>query len=160
VHTLNETVVDAPLDLCVKHAADVERWPEILPHYRWVRFHRKEGFARGRVEMAARRWFGPLPWPVWWLSEMTYDEVRPAVLYTHVGGITTGMEVVWSFEELDAWRTRVRITHDWDTGPRWPLPMALRRLVARVVIGPVFIHSVAARTLRFVREAAEREAAS
>jgi hypothetical protein len=108
--------------------------------------------------MAARRWFGPLPWPVWWLSEMTFDEARPVVLYTHVGGITTGMEVVWSFEALEENRTRVRITHDWDDGPRWPLPRVLRRLIARLVVGPVFIHHVAGRTLRFVRAAAEREA--
>jgi hypothetical protein len=160
VHTRNETVVHAPLRHCLQHAADVERWPDILPHYRWVRFHRRDGFARGRVEMAARRWFGPLPWPVWWLSEMSLDEERPAVLYTHVGGITTGMEVVWGFEQLDAQRTRVWITHDWEEGPRWPLPRILRRLIGRMVVGPVFIHHVAGRTLRFVRAAAERDAAS
>jgi hypothetical protein len=66
--------------------ADVERWPERLPHYRWVRFHRKDGFGTGRVEMAARRDFGPLPYPVWWVSEMRVDEDRPAVLYRHVAG--------------------------------------------------------------------------
>ncbi|HEX8244209.1 MAG TPA: SRPBCC family protein, partial [Longimicrobium sp.] len=54
--------VAAPADAVWRLVADVERWPEWLPHYRWVRFQRKDGFGTGLVEMAARRWFGPLPW--------------------------------------------------------------------------------------------------
>ena len=153
--TIDEIVIAAPVAECFRAAADVERWPEILPHYRWVRFQRKEGFGRGLVEMAARRPFGPLPYPVWWVSEMTVDESRPVVLYRHVRGITTGMDVEWSFRDLGDGRTHVRIVHEWDEGPRWPLPGALRRAIAGAGIGPVFIHHVASRTLLGVKRAVE-----
>lgn len=141
----------ASVDACFHAAAEVERWPQILPHYRWVRFQRRDGFGTGRVEMAARRHFGPVPWPVWWVSEMRVEPSRPAVLYTHVAGITTGMEVEWTFEPLPEGGTRVRIVHDWPPGPEWRLPAPVRRAIGNRVIGPVFIHHVAGRTLRGIR---------
>jgi uncharacterized membrane protein len=156
MYTVDEIVMDAPVEVCFQAAADVEGWPEALEHYRWVRFQRKDGFGTGRVEMAARRSFGPLPYPVWWVSEMTLDRNAPAVLYDHVDGITTGMEVIWSFEALGPSRTRVKIVHDWETGPAWPLPRAVRRWIADLVIGPIFIHHVASRTLLGIRRKAER----
>jgi ribosome-associated toxin RatA of RatAB toxin-antitoxin module len=151
MRTVDEIVVRAPVAACFQAGADVERWPELLPHYRWVRFQRKDGFGRGRVEMAARRPFGPLSYPVWWVSEMDVDSARPAVLYRHVAGVTTGMEVEWTFAEREDGTTNVRIVHDWEEGPRWPLPASLRRVIADRVIGPLFIHHVAARTLRGIR---------
>ena len=154
--TIDEIRIAAPVAACYRAAADVERWPEILPHYRWVTFRRRDGFGRGLVEMAARRGFGPAPYPVWWVSEMTVDEARPAVLYRHVDGITTGMDVEWSFRDEGDGTTHVRIVHDWDEGPRWPLPAALRRAIAGHVIGPVFIHHVASRTLLGIKRALER----
>lgn len=155
MHTVDEIVARAPVEACFRAGADVERWPEWLPHYQWVRFQRKDGFGTGRVEMAARRDFGPLPWPVWWVSEMRVDASRPAVVYRHVAGITTGMDVEWSFHDQGDGTTLVRIVHAWEEGPAWPLPRAARRLVAGEVIGPVFIHHVASRTLAGIRRAAE-----
>ena len=149
--TIDETVMAAPAELCFRIGADVERWPDVLAHYRWVRFQRKDGFGTGRVEMAARRDFGPFPYPVWWVSEMTIDEGAPAVHYRHVDGITTGMDVVWSFHAVDAESTRVRIVHEWEGGPDWPLPSMARRAVAGEIIGPVFIRHVAGRTLAGIR---------
>lgn len=142
-------------EACFRAGADVERWPEWLPHYRWVRFQRKEGFGTGRVEMAARRPLGPLPWPVWWVSEMRIEPERPAVLYRHVEGITTGMDVEWTFEEAGDDTTLVRIVHDWPAGPAWPLPEALRQGIGNRIIGPGFIHHVASRTLRGIRRHVE-----
>lgn len=153
--TVDEIEMDAPVEACLAAGADVERWPERLPHYRWVRFHRRDGFGSGRVEMAARRAFGPLPYPVWWVSEMRTDRGRPAVLYRHVDGVTTGMEVEWEFHPLSPSRTLVRIVHDWEGGPAWPLPAPARRLIADRVIGPVFIHHVAGRTLAGIKRHVE-----
>jgi ribosome-associated toxin RatA of RatAB toxin-antitoxin module len=155
MHTVDELVMRAPVEACFRAAADVERWPEILPHYRWVRFQRRDAFGTGRVEMAARRDFGPLPWPVWWVSEMRLDEDRPAVLYHHVDGITTAMDVEWTFHPRADGATLVRIVHDWPPGPAWPLPAPARRLIGRAVIGPVFIHHVAGRTLAGIRRHVE-----
>jgi hypothetical protein len=43
------------------------------------------------------------------------------------------------------------IVHTWD-GPGWPL---VGRLAAKLVIGPVFIHGIASRTLAGIKRAAE-----
>jgi ribosome-associated toxin RatA of RatAB toxin-antitoxin module len=155
--TIDEIEIAAPVAACFRAAADVERWPEILPHYRWVTFQRRDGLGRGLVEMAARRPLGPLPYPVWWVSEMTLDETRPAVIYRHVQGITTGMDVEWTFEAVAPGSTRVRIVHEWEEGPHWPLPGIARRMIADRVIGPAFIQHVASRTLRGIKREVEGE---
>lgn len=153
--TIDEIQINAPVELCFGAAADVERWPEILPHYRNVVFRRKDGFGTGLVEMAARRSFGPLQYPVWWVSEMSLDQSRPAVLYRHVDGITTRMWVEWSFEALSAERTGVRIVHEWEDGPAWPLPASFRGAIADRIIGPIFINHVAGRTLMGIKRHVE-----
>ena len=131
----------APIARVFAAAADVERWPDLLPHYRWVRMveRRTDG---GVVEMAAWRPFGPFNYPTWWVSEMRIDERAPAVHYRHVRGITRGMDVVWRFEGKGE-ETEVTIVHEW-SGPRWPL---IGGVAAEWVIGPVFIHGIASRTL-------------
>lgn len=154
--TVDERFVAAPPSLCFRVAADVERWPDILAHYRWVRFHQQESFGTGRVEMAAWRDFaGPLRYPTWWVSDMHVAEDEPAMYFTHVDGITRRMEVKWSFEPRGE-GTHVRITHSWD-GPRWPL---IGGLAWRLVIGPAFVSAIAQRTLAGVAAEAERRALS
>ncbi|HUO51231.1 MAG TPA: SRPBCC family protein [Gemmatimonadaceae bacterium] len=155
--TVDERLVRAPVGAIFALARDVERWPAHLPHYRWVReVPAPAGAPAGRVvEMAAWRPFGPLRWPTWWRSLMETDEARPAVRFRHVGGITTGMDVEWTFEPRGA-GTFVRIVHVWD-GPRWPLVGAL---AATAVIGPVFIHGIASRTLAGLAAAAERDSSN
>jgi ribosome-associated toxin RatA of RatAB toxin-antitoxin module len=149
--THNEIDMRASPARCFQVAADVERWPQVLSHYRWVRFQRKDGFGRGLVEMAARRTFGPVGYPVWWVSEMWADESIPVVRYRHVDGITKGMDVEWRFHPIED-ATRVEIVHEWKVGPRWPL---IGRFAADTVIGPVFIHHVAGLTLAGIKSEVE-----
>ncbi len=156
MRTIDERTTVAPPEACFQVAADVERWPEILPHYRWVRFRRKDGFATGIVEMAAWRHFGPLGYPTWWVSEMEHDRDRGLVLYRHVDGITRGMDVRWEVVPLDDGGSLLRIVHEW-SGPSWPL---IGRAAADVVIGPHFISFIAERTLAGVVRAAELTAAA
>ena len=96
---VDRRLVRAELDRVFACASDVERWPEWLPHYRWVRFLERgaNGPGGGTVEMAAWRPFGPLRWPTWWVSEMRIDRAAPAVRYRHIRGITRGMDVEWAF---------------------------------------------------------------
>jgi hypothetical protein len=150
MHTHNETLVHAPLETCLEAASDVERWPSILPHYRQVRFSRQDGPGCGRVRMEAYRHFGPLPYPIWWESDMVTDFEAAEVRYRHIAGITTGMDVVWKLEPR-ADGTHIVILHDW-SGPEWPV---VGGFAARAVIGPRFIHVVAARTLSGIKRAAE-----
>ncbi len=149
MRTVDRIVVRAPADRVFAVAADVERWPEFLPHYRWVRMLERRG-GGGLVEMAAWRPFGPLRYPTWWVSEMWTEPERRAIRYRHVRGITRRMDVEWRVEERSG-GVHVTIVHAWD-GPGWPL---IGRLAARLVIGPVFIHGIAARTLAGVKRQAE-----
>lgn len=153
MRTFNETVILAAPDVCFERAADVERWPEILPHYRDVRFTRRDGPDAGLVYMSAYRDFGPLPWPIWWESEMEIDRDALSVRYRHVRGITRGMDVEWRVSGAAAGGSRVEIVHEWE-GPGWPL---IGGFAARRVIGPHFVHVVAGRTLAGVKRAAEAQ---
>jgi hypothetical protein len=134
----------------------VERWPDMLRHYRWVRFHAKQGFGTGRVEMAAWRDFaGPLRYPTWWVSDMRVAPDEPAIYFVHVDGITRGMDVKWAFEPRGD-STLIRIFHSWN-GPPWPL---IGSLAWRSVIAPLFVSVIATRTLAGVAAEAERRSRS
>ena len=149
MRTVDRTRMRAPLARVLAAAVDVERWPALLPHYRRVRMleRRADG---GLVEMAAWRPFGPLNYPTWWVSEMRVDRAAPAIHYRHVRGITAGMDVVWRLEPAGD-DTEVTIVHDW-AGPPWPV---VGGAAAAWVIGPVFIHGIASRTLAGIRRAVE-----
>lgn len=142
--------IAAPPERVFRHASLVELWPRILPHYRWVRMHERRADGGGIVEMAAWRPFGPLAWPTWWMSEMWVEPARSEVRYRHLRGITAGMDVVWRVEGEGA-GSRATIVHQW-RGPAWPL---IRRPAADWVIGPVFVHGIASRTLAGIGRAAE-----
>lgn len=159
MRTVDERVVCAPLATIFALAADVERWPEHLGHYRYVRFHERDARGGGIVEMSANRPFGPIGWPTFWTSEMAVAAPgsgapgAPWIRFRHVRGVTAGMDVEWSFRQI-ADATHVRIVHVWN-GPRWPL---IGGLAAVSVIGPVFVHGIASRTLAGLGAAAERAA--
>lgn len=154
--TIDERLVRAPAPVIQALAADVAAWPAHLAHYRYVRFHERDGAGGGVVAMSANRPFGPLRWPTFWLSEMEIvrdgQGAAPAIRFRHIGGVTRGMDVEWSFVAT-AEGTRVRIVHVWD-GPRWPL---IGTFAARAVIGPVFVHGIASRTLAGLAAVAERD---
>ena len=145
--TIDERRIAAAPARVFEAARDVERWPEILPHYRWVTMQQRRADG-GLVEMSANRPFGPLNWPTWWVSEMWIDPARMEVRYTHVRGITRGMDVVWRIV-ADGAGTRVTIVHTW-RGPPWPL---ISWIASNWVIGPVFVHGIASRTLAGIARA-------
>jgi ribosome-associated toxin RatA of RatAB toxin-antitoxin module len=149
--TVDRTSVRGTIARVFEIASEVERWPEFLPHYRWVRMLTKSGDS-GLVEMAAWRPFGVLKYPTWWVSEMTVVPHEFKVLYKHVEGITTGMDVEWRLTEVDG-TVDITISHEW-AGPKWPL---IGKLAAELVIGPVFVHAIAGRTLAGVKTQAEQE---
>lgn len=151
--TIDERLVRAPLARIFEIAREVEHWPAYLSHYRYVRFREKRRDGGGIVEMAANRPFGVLNWPTWWLSEMAVNHEVPWVRYRHVGGITTRMDVEWNFTPTPD-GTLTRIIHVWN-GPSWPL---IGGFAATNVIGPVFVHGIASRTLEGLARAAEQSA--
>ena len=154
--TVDEQLVRAPLPIIITLAADVEHWPSHLEHYRYVRFHERTSDGGGLVEMSANRPFGAANWPTMWTSLMSVSAPGsagpPSIRFRHVRGVTTGMDVEWTFEPRGESETFVRIVHVWN-GPAWPLISAI---AARAVIGPVFVHGIASRTLAGLAHEAER----
>ena len=150
MQTTDTIWIAAPPEQVFRHASDVERWPDILPHYRWVRLRERRADGAAIVEMAAWRPFGPFRWPTWWMSEMWVRRNQLEVRYRHVRGVTTGMDVVWSIV-AEGSGSRATIVHEWK-GPPWPL---IRGPVADWVIGPVFVRGIASRTLAGIGRAAE-----
>jgi ribosome-associated toxin RatA of RatAB toxin-antitoxin module len=134
----------APYERIFDLAADIERWPEILPHYRYVRRLPASDGER-RFAMGARRGRIPVRWEA---TQRPLPEER-RIEFTHTGGVTRGMEVAWHFEPID---------EEWDVSIdhalrlRWPL---IGELVASWIIGPQFVDAIAGRTLRRVKELAE-----
>jgi ribosome-associated toxin RatA of RatAB toxin-antitoxin module len=144
VHSEISIWIGAPPERVFPLVADLGRWPERLPHYRYVRILRRSG---GTVvaAMSARR--GAIP--VFWEAEQTTDPEGGRVRFRHVGGVTRGMEVLWSLDR-EAGGTRARITHDLDL--RWPI---VGGFLADRVIAPQFIEPIAALTLRRFKTLAE-----
>src|SRR3989442_9068630 len=118
MRTVDRTWIRAPIDRAFQVASDVERWPEILSHYRWVRFLDRHQ-SGGIVEMAAWRPFGVFRYPAWWVSEMTVDRPARVIRYRHVRGITRRMNVSWRLVDAPG-GVDVTIVHEW-AGPAWPL---------------------------------------
>ncbi len=154
--------VHAPVSTIFDLAKHVEHWPTYLPHYRYVKFRSRRPDGGGEVEMSAYRPF-ELPrrrisgmrinWPTWWLSEMSVSDEKPSIRFRHIAGITKGMEVEWSFlPARDG--AHVRIVHMWE-GPDIPV---IGAFAAVYVIGPVFVHGIASRTLAGLASVAERRA--
>ena len=134
----------APYERIFSLAAEVERWPEILPHYRYVRRLPADDGTR-HFAMGARRGLVPVAWAA---TQRPLPADR-RIEFHHTGGVTRGMEVAWRFEPADeGWD--VSIEHELDL--RWPL---IGRFAAERVIGPHFIDAIAGRTLRTIKGLAE-----
>ncbi|HXX37338.1 MAG TPA: SRPBCC family protein [bacterium] len=146
MHTETVMRIRGSADAVFHYAARVECWPKWLPHYRSVRELGALGLTR-TVEMKARR--GPLPvW--WWARQVRLPEER-RIRYTHVRGVTRGMEVEWRLEPAPAGDVVVvTVVHDLDL--RWPL---VGGAVARWILGPLFVEPIAKRTLARIKELVE-----
>ena len=138
------TWIGAPPEAVYPLVVDLTRWPERLPHYRYVRV-----LSRDRSEtlaaMSARR--GIIP--VFWQAVQTPEPSSRRIHFRHVRGITRGMEVVWTLEP-EAGGTRASIRHDLTL--RWPL---VGRWFAERIIAREFIDPIAGRTLARFKAIAE-----
>ena len=138
------TWIDAPPDAVFPFVADLARWPEFLPHYRYVRVLRREDGAT-LAAMSARRGIIPVSWH----ALQTHDRGSRRVHFRHVRGITRGMEVDWTLEP-ESGGTRARILHELDL--RWPWVGAW---IAEHLISRRFIHPIATKTLARFKALAE-----
>ena len=145
MHTENCIIVDAPAARIYELGARIEDWPTILPHYRWVHILRDEG-TRRLAAMAATR----TGLPVTWAAIQELDPAHHVIRYRHVRGVTRGMTVEWTITPAPGGML-VRIAHDFE--PPWPRPLG--PLVARYIVGDLFVHNIAGKTLRQIKRVAE-----
>lgn len=145
MRSITRITIDAPAERIYAIAHDTTRWPDLLPHYRFVRVLEERAGER-TIEMAARR--GLIP--VRWTAVQRNDPRLPAIYFHHVRGWTKGMDVVWEFHEHEG-RTDVAIVHD----VQFRFPVA-REAIEKHVVARFFIEGIAARTLACVKRAAER----
>ena len=137
--------IHAPFERIFALAAEVEHWPQRLPHYRYVRAVTDPGGER-RFAMGARN--GPIP--VRWEAVQRPRAEARRIEFVHTGGVTRGMRVEWRFVARPDGGQAVSIHHELDLD--WPV---IGALAAERVIGPLFVEPIARRTLRRIRALAE-----
>jgi ribosome-associated toxin RatA of RatAB toxin-antitoxin module len=147
MHTGNSIIIHAPAMMIFETAANLELWPAILPHYRYIRYLERTN-DRNLVVMAAVR----SGIPISWTSEQVIDRKNVEVHFHHLKAWTKGMHVVWTFEETPA-GVLVEIKHDLQFRNRVLAPLA------EPVIGGFFIHHIAGKTLRCMKTYLEGVAA-
>jgi len=133
------------LEVIFGYASQVEHWPQWLPHYRAVRIIEARDHER-IVEMKARR----SRIPVWWWARQVVLPGEHRIRYTHLRGISKGMEVEWRLEPQAGGAVLVRIVHDLDL--RWPV---IGRPVTNWIIGPLFVEPIARATLGRIKTLVE-----
>jgi len=146
MHKSNSILMRASKRLIFETAADLERWPKILPHYRYIRFLERSR-DRNIVVMAARR----SGIPISWTSEQIIDRSKLEIHFHHLKSWTKGMQVVWTFSDTPD-GVLVKISHD------LRFRIAAFTPIIDLVIGDFFIHNVANKTLRSMKAYVEAKA--
>src|SRR6266496_6520190 len=146
MHKTNSIIMCAPKMTIFETAANLELWPRILPHYRYIRYL-EHSPSRNVVVMAATR----SGIPISWTSEQIIDRDRVEVRFHHLKAFTKGMHVVWTFRDVPS-GVLVEIRHD--------LAFRVNFLVsiADKIIGDFFIHNIAGKTLRCMKSYIEARA--
>ena len=143
MHKANSIIMCAPRMTIFETAANLELWPRILPHYRYIRYLENSP-SRNVVVMAATR----SGIPISWTSEQIIDRDRVEVHFHHLKAFTKGMHVVWTFQEVPA-GVLVQIKHD------LAFRVEILAPVADMLIGDFFIHHIANKTLHCMKSYVE-----
>jgi ribosome-associated toxin RatA of RatAB toxin-antitoxin module len=146
MHKTNSVIMCAPKMAVFETAANLELWPKILPHYRYVHYLERSP-SRNIVVMGATR----SGIPISWASEQIIDHDRLEVRFNHLKAFTKGMRVIWTFQDAPG-GVLVEIKHD--------LAFHISALapVADKIIGDFFIHHIANKTLRCMKAYVEAKA--
>jgi aromatase len=144
MRSVTSITIQAPASRVYAFAHATERWPEFLPHYRFVRVLHDDGTLRV-LEMAARR--GLIP--VKWTAAQYNDPDRYRIRFIHLRGWTRGMDVAWNLRECGR-VTTVSIVHD--VVFRFPVAS---RMLERYIVTRYFVEGIASRTLARIKSLAE-----
>jgi ribosome-associated toxin RatA of RatAB toxin-antitoxin module len=146
MHKTNSLIMHAPKMKVFETAANLELWPKILPHYRYIRYL-EQSPDRNIVVMAATR----SGIPISWTSEQIVDRERLEVRFHHLKAFTKGMRVTWTFQDAPG-GVLVEIEHDLAFQVNFLAPIADK------IIGDFFIHNIANKTLRDMKAYVEAKA--
>jgi ribosome-associated toxin RatA of RatAB toxin-antitoxin module len=146
MHKTNSIVIRAPKMSIFETAANLELWPRILPHYRYIQYLERSP-NRNVVIMAATR----SGIPISWTSEQVIDREELEVRFHHLKAFTKGMQVVWSFRDTQD-GVRVEISHQL----RFRIPALAP--IFDPIIGDFFIGNIANKTLRCMKAYVEGQA--
>jgi hypothetical protein len=130
MHTENTVYIQGPKARIFQLAADIQNWPDLLPHYREVIV-----FVR-------------------WRSVQVCEPDTGRIYFKHLAGVAQGMWVVWTVED-DPWGRGVRVTIGHDL--TYPFPF-LNGWFARRLVGDKFVQAIAGRTLATIKATVEKEA--
>ena len=136
---INSIIMHAPKTTIFETASNLELWPKILPHYRYIRYLERSP-NRNIVVMAATR----SGIPISWISEQVIDRERVEIHFHHLKAFTKGMHVVWTFRDAPG-GVLVEIMHD------LAFRVNLLGPIADKIIGDFFIHNIASKTLRCMK---------
>src|SRR6202011_6160648 len=139
MHKVNSIIMQAPKMSIFETAANLELWPKILPHYRYIRYLERSP-NRNVVIMAAIR----SGIPISWTSEQVIDREELEVRFHHLKAFTKGMQVIWSFRDTQD-GVRVEISHQL----RFRIPALAP--IFDPIIGDFFIGNIANKTLRCMK---------
>jgi len=146
MHKTNSLVMHAPKMTVFEAAANLELWPQILPHYRYIHYVERSP-NRNIVVMAATR----SGIPISWTSEQIIDRERLEVRFRHLKALTKGMRVTWRFQDAPG-GVLVEIEHD------LAFRVNFMASIADKIIGDFFIHHIANKTLRDMKAYVEAKA--
>lgn len=146
--TSNQVIIRGPaeqiLEPIYQLAANIQDWPTVLPHYRYMRV--LESSDRYKVaDFGASRDGFPC---VWRARQDLFPEER-RIEYRHIRGVTRGMFVEWRLESRG---DRVEVTIDHSLSYRVPL---LGPWFAEYVVGDLFVHNIAGKTLACIKAKVE-----
>jgi|SRR5665213_485951 len=135
--TENRITIDAPWKRVFDAAARIEAWPELLAHYRWVTVGPWAGSERDVSMSASRSGF-----PCWWSARQRLEYSGKRIHYLHTRStFTQGMDVWWHLGPQGPKRTEVLLTHT------MPSEGAMASFLRQAVVGSLFVHAVAEKTL-------------
>ena len=150
MHTVNEIeIMGDPEQIAPRIyqlAADIQDWPDLLPHYRYMHI-RERTDTHKLADFGASRDGIPVKWSA--TQELFPNETR--ITFQHVRGVSQGMWVEWKLEKRPA-SVRVTISHELS----YPVPL-LGPLFAKYIVGKLFVENIAGKTLRCIKNKVEQE---
>jgi len=147
--TSNTVIIEGDAEHIHDHiyqlAANIQDWPALLPHYQFMHIIEQSETHKVADFGASRDGF-----PCRWRARQELFPAEGRITYKHIAGITKGMAVEW---RLIKQGDSVAVTIDHDLTYSFPV---LGDLFAKYIVGDLFVHNIAGKTLEFIKDTVEQ----